>query len=214
MPLVTQILELSKSRSKIYIENEFAFVLYKGELRLYHIKENEQLADADYDTILHEILPKRAKLRAMHLLKAREYTEKQLKDKLKQQFYPQNIIEEAIAYVKEYRYVDDKRYADDFITYHIQTKSRRRIEEDLMRKGIDREIIAEQFARLEPEEMQEVENDKIRKLLTKKRYDPQTFTYEEEQKLMAFLGRKGFEQGSIRTVMRNYEVTVHPQASI
>lgn len=36
--LVTQVTELSKSRSKVYIDQEFAFVLYKGELRLYHIK--------------------------------------------------------------------------------------------------------------------------------------------------------------------------------
>ena len=41
--LVTQVTELSKSRSKVYIDQEFAFVLYKGELRLYHIKEGEEL---------------------------------------------------------------------------------------------------------------------------------------------------------------------------
>ena len=46
--LVTQVTELSKSRSKVYIDQEFAFVLYKGELRLYHIKEGQQLSEEDY----------------------------------------------------------------------------------------------------------------------------------------------------------------------
>ena len=66
--LVTQVTELSKSRSKVYIDQEFAFVLYKGELRLYHIKESEELRPEDYRTIMQEVLPKRAKLRAMNLL--------------------------------------------------------------------------------------------------------------------------------------------------
>jgi len=66
--LVTQVTELSKSRSKVYIDQEFAFVLYKGELRLYHIKEGQQLSEEDYRTIMQEVLPKRAKLRAMNLL--------------------------------------------------------------------------------------------------------------------------------------------------
>lgn len=50
--LVTQVTELSKSRSKVYIDQEFAFVLYKGELRLYHIKEGEPLKEEDYRTIM------------------------------------------------------------------------------------------------------------------------------------------------------------------
>ena len=52
--LVTQVTELSKSRSKVYIDQKFAFVLYKGELRLYHIKEGEELRTEDYRTIMQE----------------------------------------------------------------------------------------------------------------------------------------------------------------
>ena len=71
---MTKIEELSKSRSKVYIDQEFAFVLYKGEFRLYHVREGEAIEPCDYETIMKEVLPKRAKLRAMNLLKSREYT--------------------------------------------------------------------------------------------------------------------------------------------
>ena len=111
--LVTQVTELSKSRSKVYIDQEFAFVLYKGELRLYHIKEGQQLSEEDYRTIMQEVLPKRAKLRAMNLLQGREYTTAQLRTKLQQGFYPTEIIEQAIAYVAGFHYIDDLRYAVD-----------------------------------------------------------------------------------------------------
>ena len=99
---VTQIVEISKTRSKIYIEQEFAFVLYKGELRLYHVREGEELSEENYFKIMEEVLPKRAKLRAMNLLKDREYTTAQLRTKLRQGFYPENIIEEALSYVSSF----------------------------------------------------------------------------------------------------------------
>ena len=38
------------------------------------------------------------------------YTERQLRDKLRQGEYPQDVIEEAVAYVKSYGYVDDRKY--------------------------------------------------------------------------------------------------------
>ena len=34
---VTKIEDLDKKRSKVYLDEEFAFVLYKGELSQYHI---------------------------------------------------------------------------------------------------------------------------------------------------------------------------------
>ena len=133
---VTRIEELSRSRYKVYVDDSFAFVLYKGELRLYHIKEGEELRTEDYRTIMQEVLPKRAKLRAMNLLQGREYTTSQLRTKLQQGYYPPEIIEQAIEYVAGFHYIDDLRYAVDYITYHENSRSRRRIEQDLQGKGI------------------------------------------------------------------------------
>ena len=116
--IVTALEELSASRSKVYIDGELAFVLYKGELRSYHLSVGEEIAQKDYNEIMEEVLPKRAKLRAMNLLTKREYTEKQLRDKLRAGFYPQRIIEEALAYVAGFHYTDDLRYACDYLTGH------------------------------------------------------------------------------------------------
>ena len=91
--VVTQISEVSKSRCKVYIDQEFAFVLYKGELRLYKLAEGKEIAQKTYDELMNIVLPKRAKLRAMNLLQKRSYTEKQLRDKLKEGFYPEKIMD-------------------------------------------------------------------------------------------------------------------------
>ena len=55
---VTRIEELSRSRCKIYLEDSFAFVLYKGELRLFGVREQEELSEESYREIMQEVLPK------------------------------------------------------------------------------------------------------------------------------------------------------------
>lgn len=199
---VTQIVELSKSRSKVYIEQEFAFVLYKGELRLYKIKEGEEIDEKDYQTIMKEILPKRAKLRAMNLLKAREYTTASLRTKLRQGFYPEEVIEEALAYVASFHYTDDVRYAVSFMNCHEQDKSRKRIEQDLLKKGIDKKTLEEAWAQWEEQGGEKDEQSMIINLIEKRHYDVNNATIQEQQKMYGFLMRKGFASEQILRALR------------
>ena len=199
---VTAIEELSKSRSKVYIDEEFAFVLYKGELRTYHVRQGEEIEQKDYDTIRNEVLPRRAKLRAMKLLTQREYTERQLADKLKEGYYPQEIIETALAYVAEYRYTDDLRYACDYITDHEDTRSRRRIEQDLLGKGIEKGTLEAAWARWEAQGGSQDEEKMIQELLKKRGYDAEGADMSERQKTYAFLMRKGFSGDAVRRALK------------
>ncbi|MCR5754268.1 MAG: recombination regulator RecX [Acetatifactor sp.] len=201
---VTQIVELSKSRSKVYIEQEFAFVLYKGELRMYHIHEGEEIKEEDYQTIMQELLPKRAKLRAMNLLTKRDYTTAQLKQKLMDGFYPKEIIEQALDYVASFHYTDDLRYATDYIDYHESDKSRRRIVMDLTSKGISEEIIERAFEEWEEQGGCRNEIEMIERLLEKKHYDGEQADFKETQRVFAWLMRKGFECETIKKVMHNF----------
>lgn len=202
---VTQIIELGKSRSKVYIENEFAFVLYKGELRLFHLREGSEISEEDYRRILTEILPKRAKLRAMNLLKNKEYTVWELRKKLRDGGYPENIIDEAVEYVASYRYIDDLRYAADYITAHEDVRSRRRIEHDLLNKGISGNILEEAWSIWEQKGGMQDEEAMIIKLLDKRHYDPDASDIREKQKTYAFLMRKGFSDDAVRKAMRSFE---------
>lgn len=204
--IVTAIEELSKSRSKIMIDGEFAFALYKGELRLYHICQGEEIAQKDYDTILEEVLPKRAKLRAMKLLTRREYTGKQLRDKLREGYYPEKVIEEALDYVAGFHYTDDLRYAVDYMTNHESARSRRRIEQDLLGKGISRETLERAWAKWEDDGGSQDEESMIRALLVKRKYNPDTADRKEQQRTYAFLMRKGFTGEAVRRALHSEEL--------
>ena len=91
---------MTKTKFKVYVEEQFAFVLYKGELSRYQIAEGEQITEDTFQKIKKEVILKRAKLRALHLLNDMDRTEAQLRTKLKQGLYTEDIIEQAIAVCK------------------------------------------------------------------------------------------------------------------
>lgn len=198
---VTQIEELSQSRVRIVLDDAFSFALYKGEARACRLREGEEIGEAVYREIMEEILPGRAKKRAMNLLKARAYTEKQLSDKLKDGGYPEEIIKEALSYVTSFGYIDDKQYALDFIEYNKERKSRTVIRNDLLRKGISRGIIEEAWQENVSGNDRELEQEQIRGWMKKKNFTASEATYAEKQKFSAFLYRKGFQIDAIQTAL-------------
>ena len=208
--IVTKIEELDKKRSKIYINQEFAFVLYKGEIRQYKIKIENEIDNHTYNVIRDEILPKRAKKRCLNLLQKRPYTECKLREKLVEGYYTQDIIEEAIHYVKSFHYIDDYEYACQYIFYHKESETRRKIEEKLMIKGISKEILNQAFddSYDDAEEQQEIELQQAKKLLEKKKYNPETMDWKEKKKIYAYLARKGITSSIIGKAMslREYEI--------
>lgn len=201
---VTGIEEISQSRCRIYVDGNFAFVLYKGEIRLYKIWEQEEISEETYRKITEEVLVKRAKLRCMNLLKSRPYTEYQLREKLRQGEYSREIQDTAIAYVKSFGYVDDVQYAKDYALSQTETKSRRAISESLMRKGIAKEIVEEVFADLEEDGNMSDERKLAEKWMEKKKFSPEKADYKEQQKMAAFLYRKGIPMEVIRKAIRGF----------
>ena len=83
----------------------------------------------------------RAKKRALYLLERMDRTEQQLREKLKSSDYPEEVIEEAIEYVKSFHYLDDERYAENFTRYKKENMSRQQIKQKLMLKGVSKDII-------------------------------------------------------------------------
>lgn len=199
---VTRVEELDRTRCKVYLDGEFAFVLYKGEIRQYQLREEKELQPETCERILQEVLPKRAKMRAMHLLQKREYTVAQLREKLEQGLYPPQVVEEALEYVASYHYTDDLRYAMQYIIFHVENRSRRRIEQDLSAKGISREMIREAWQSWEDQGGAQDEMQMIYKLLQKRKFDPDTADFAERQKQAAFLMRKGFSTENIRKILQ------------
>ena len=200
MMTVTKIEPLSKTRYKVYLDGQFAFTLYKGELSRYHIAEDNRIDEEVYD-ILRKLVIKRAKLRAMHLLSDMGRTESQLRTKLKQGGYPDEAVEEAIRYVKSFGYINDAEYVRSFIDSRKEKKSKKEIYAALKQKGVDSDIIEQVF-----EEMDYGEEDSrqaIEALMRKRNYNPDSADLKEKQKLMGYLMRKGFRYEDVNSVLNS-----------
>ena len=194
---VSRIEPVSKTRYKVFIDGQFAFALYKGELSRYHIVDGSEIDEIVYQ-ILYKDNVKRAKLRAMHLLSDMGRTESQLRTKLLQGGYPQKIVDEAITYVKSFGYINDREYARNFVESRKEKKSRKEIYAALCQKGLDSELIKEA---LDECYAGEDSLQAIKALLRKKGYHPGNADLKENQKIIGYLVRKGFQYEDIRKVV-------------
>lgn len=190
---VTRIEPLGKNRSRIYLDERPAFVLYRGEISRYEIREGFELPEESYREIMEELLVKRAKLRCMNLLKSMDRTEFQLRQKLAMGDYPAEIIDQALAYVKGFGYVNDESYAERYIELRRERDSRMQITHALMQKGISKDVIQTVFEEQEPADEEEM----IRRWMEKKYFAPETASAKEKQKMYMFLMRKGFSASEI-----------------
>ena len=203
--IVTDIIALDKKRDKIYIDNEFAFVLYKGEIRLYGIVIGQELTKEVYETIVLEVLQKRAKSRAMNLLIKKDYTEAGIRRKLSEGYYNEKQIDVAVDYLKKYGYIDDERYIRNYASIHIQSKPKKKIIENLMKKGISKEQIESCIETIYEEENvltsipDEMELGK--KLLDKKKYDIES-NPKDRQKAYGYLLRHGIQNETAMKLLK------------
>lgn len=202
--IITEITEISKSRCRIVLDQEIAFALYKGDLRIYHLRAGEEIKPEVYSELMEEVLPKRAKKRCLNLLRSRDYTKKELSGKLKLGGYPEAVIEEAISYVESYGYIGDEYYARKYIETYRDTKSRKRIEQDLMQKGVPKAVIDRIYSGFSDEEDPEILQ--IKRLLHKKGYFDQEMEEQQRMKIFAYLLRKGYSAEKIRTCAGNIDI--------
>lgn len=204
--VITDIVPIDKKRDKIYLDGEFAFPLYKGEVFSLSIELNKEMAEDVYRQIIQDILPKRCKMRAMHLLEKRQYTRYKLEQKLVEGLYPPEIIQVALDYVESFHYIDDELYVRDYLLSEMNHRSEKDIIQRLGQKGIDKETYYKVKASLEEDGLidDEVELEQIRKLLFKKGYNSQ-LEYQDKQRIMAYLFRKGYNQEKIRKVVDNFD---------
>ncbi|MDD6667181.1 MAG: regulatory protein RecX [Lachnospiraceae bacterium] len=194
----------SKQRSRVCLEDGSGFILYNKEIYRYELAEGKELGEDVYERILKEAMIPRARKRAMHLLEEQDRTRSELFDRLKTAGYLPEAIEDALSYVESFHYIDDERYARNYIRYHQDSKSRRRLSQDLKKKGLSDDLIRQAME----EENQTDPREQIRNLLSKKHFDlssPDDQTRrKEEARACRFLASRGFEMSDIIDQVRDF----------
>lgn len=140
-----------------------------------------------------------AKLKAMRLLTAMDYTEHGLRDKLIRSGFASQATDEALEYVKSFGYVDDLRYAMNYVRSSVGVRSRRETERKLLEKGVSSDFISKALS--EEYRDDEAEDELIRHLIHKRCPDLTHLDYTARQKLLAYMYNKGFKTDRVNSIL-------------
>ena len=101
--------------------------------------------------------------------------------------------------MKKHHYIDDKRFTESYLRNRVMHKSKKQLTMELLGKGIAKDLINEVYE--ESDINNDSEENTARNLLKKKKFNGAEATYEEKQKISAYLFRKGFSTEIIRKVI-------------
>lgn len=113
-------------------------------------------------------------------------------------------VERVVARLKEQRYLDDSGYAQDYARLRQENSSfgRRRVQQDLMRKGVHAEVIAKTLDTAYEDVREE---DLARRHLERKRVRKPS-TDKDAARVARMLMRAGFSSGTIFRVLKKWDV--------
>lgn len=142
--------------------------------------------------------------RALNLLSFRARSAKELAKRLKEKGEPAPEIEAVIARLKENGLLDDAQYAESKARSGIvgKARSKRRLQQDLAQRGVNREVADQAIARVLEEEgtseLAVAERAARKKLRSLGKYEGLV----QRQKLYAFLARQGYPGEVVRKVLK------------
>lgn len=143
---------------------------------------------------------KPAEVKALEILSYRMRSEKELRGKLEEYGYLPEEIEKAVEYVKSYGYVNDARYAEQYVASRGKQKGRSLLRMELIKKGIDPEEAENALDAVETSE-----EDTAYALLLKKAGEPHPLEEKEYARLYRFLAGRGFQRGAVYSALRRYK---------
>ncbi len=152
-----------------------------------------------------ETLLKKARSRVLRLLGYRARSAREVEEYLERKGYSKDLADRIIEEMKSYGYLDDHRFAADFISFRkTGGHGSKKIRYELQARGVDRQIVDRLIdENFNPEE----DLDRIRELLTKR----EPFNGQVDQRWVnrqaAFLKRRGFPDGLILKALKNYDLS-------
>lgn len=197
--LITKVEQVNKKKSFVYVDEKRIGAFYIGEIKRLHLEKGKKL-EKDEINHLNQLLYQRAKERALFLIQKTEQTTEQIRKKLKMNYYSDEVIEQVINFLEEYRFLDDERYIKQFVSCKENKYSIRVIKEKLMQKGIDKKLIDSVLKDLENKE-----EEVILKIIEKKQKKQMIMSYEEKNKLIQHLLYKGFNYSMIKDMIEKYQ---------
>ncbi len=189
------------NRYNIFLDGEYAFALPMQDILYFKLKEGQEAAEETIAFIRKNLIYIKAQETALHFLGYKMRTTQELRQKLTDKGFAEDVTAEVLAFLEKYGYADDREYCRRYIkeALRLKPKSGYALKLELRQKGISQGIVNEVLAETEIDEA----GDALRWLEKKSRGQ-----WEDEKKkkqLFAFLQRKGYSYDTIREAFRQME---------
>ncbi len=197
--------EKRKDRFSVFLDEEFAFGIHQDVLLKSGIAKGDKLSREKIDAILKMERTRSAKEKAMRLLAHRARSKKELRDRLAQAGFENDIVDVTMAEMERLRLVDDAMFALMFARNRMITKP---VGEFLLRRELQQKGIGERdIDKAVVEAYREKSEAKVARELAVKNKKKQIKLDEQKarKRVADFLMRRGFHWDLVKDVLEDWD---------
>ncbi len=180
----------------VSVDGEYTFTVDDSFFHSLCLNEKREYSAEELNEIIEKAGERRAYNYAVSLLSRRDHTTKEITDKLTQKGYGQyaSFVSKKLT---EQGYLSDERFAEMYIRELLNLKNygKKRIRQELIRKGVSRDIIETVLSETE------IPDGRLRELIYRK-YMRFLDTEKGVQKTVNALLRLGYSYGEIRDALK------------
>lgn len=193
----------NKDRYSIYIDDEYSFGIYENVLINYGLHKGMKIEKDFLEDVLKKEEQECANGYALKLLNFKMRTTEEIRKRMREKEYTDDIIDETIDYLNYLNYLDDEDYARKFVSdkSNLKNMGKERIKRELYMKGVDNETISNAIEDIvdDDEEYEKAKEIAIKKLKTTYKNDDKNARY---RKLGGLLQRRGYSMNVVMPLLK------------
>lgn len=183
----------------ISVDGEYRLTVDAMYFSSLYLKDGQEIGQDEYLELESTVKTRRAYNCAVSLLSRRDHSESELLRKLREKGFSDGA-EEAISKLKNSGYIDDERFCQVYSSELIRLKGygRRRVEQELYRKGVSRDIISCVLDEIS------FDDDKLVDIIKKKHLSKMTDEKGKKKAINALM-RLGYSYSEIRDALNKID---------
>ena len=186
----------NKDRVNVFLDGGF-FAGVSLEVALkFGLKVGKEIDELSLKEFLFEESKQKAFQKATDLIAKFVKTEKQMEKYLLEKGFDKSVVEDTLKKLKEYGFVDDWAYVQNYINFKKNVEGARKIKQELYLKGVSRELVNRAFDEIGGE----CEEQKCKELAEKYVRNKEK-TLKLKASLNRFLLSKGFDYADVKRVI-------------
>ncbi len=198
MPRITDIKRqkrIGSTRFNIHIDDSYAFTMSDLDVSMSGLRIGQDLSQDEVAKYSQSANEAKAYALALRYLGVRLRSRREILDYLKRKDCETSDIEAALERLEGLGLVDDLKFAQAWIADRmaVRPRSRMRLSQELMAKGVAKDDISAALDELEPE--REIET--LKTMILRK----QRSGYADEKKLQGYLQRQGYRWSLIKQAL-------------